>query len=540
MKEYPTRSYPYRPLPDLPSSGVGPGSGPPGGPPELKARLVGVDPDAGRALTSGEFARLADPFALLVLKRDKFPKTLRELIDILDADPAGLPAQRVFIVSEWGQIPLTGATQQFRRGLRYAIARGKAGAPGADLLISAPPPSDSAEVFLQVAGWDSVNEVFHYYERGEGGATWFWEGDSWHALTAPTRGKGPFDSHVNGAPVMKELKEPWLHWSSIAQEIVRENFPPAHPVQRANETSLFNTGQSAHLLQLQIVQPGVRRWTTARMRRVLAEPQGITDPEALLRQLLTSTTVNIASAKERSRSTEPEIRIPETMFADVDTLVDILLPDANINTVTIPRPIYEQAVAAQQLALRDTQQGFTQPGDTFFAWPVPERGFEDIVVVQALVQRGVLSAQFATALLMIDFSNPIDSPRRAALMRHVPQGPIPATGAQGLQIAMMRSIEAAAAAEANAADEAEILQIMRLPDGEWQSETKNRISALFTAVAARAKSLDGAIDYLKLADWRRRSCRKNRKLFEFRLTLPFSVAADNAPPVSLLPDGHIA
>jgi hypothetical protein len=258
MNEYPTRSYPYRPLPESESAtaGFGAGSGAPGGPPELKARLVGVDPDAGRALTPAEFARLSDPFALLVLKRNKFPKTLQELLGILDADPAGLPAQRVFLVSEWGQIPLTGATQQFRRGLRYVIARGKAGAPGADLLISATPPSDSADVFLQVAGWDSVNEVFHYYERGEGGATWFWEGDSWHALTAPTRGKGPFDSHVNGAPVMKELKEPWLHWSSNAQEIVRENFPPAHPVQRASETTLFNTRQSAHLLQIQMSSPG--------------------------------------------------------------------------------------------------------------------------------------------------------------------------------------------------------------------------------------------------------------------------------------------
>ena len=74
-----------------------------GGHPNSRQDWSEVDPDAGRALTSAEFARLSDPFALLVLKRDKFPKTLQDLLGILDADPAGLPAQRVFIVSEWGQ-----------------------------------------------------------------------------------------------------------------------------------------------------------------------------------------------------------------------------------------------------------------------------------------------------------------------------------------------------------------------------------------------------------------------------------------------------
>jgi hypothetical protein len=380
--------------------------------------------------------------------------------------------------------------------------------------------------------------VFHYYERGEGGATWFWEGDSWHALSAPTRGQGPFDSHVNGAPVMKELKEPWLHWNSVTQEIPRENFPAQHPISLPSETAFFERRESAHILQKQIVEPSVRKWTDARFSRVLAPASGIVDPVALMRQVVTATSVNIASARQRSRSSESVIRVPSTMFADTDTLVDVLLPDIDTPPVAIDRPLYEQAIATMQVSLRDTRQGFTRAGDAFFAWPVPERAFEDIVVVEALLRNNILSAQFVTALLMIDFSNPIDSARRAALLRHVPAGPVPPRGPAGLQHGMLQSI-AATAANGGASDEADIMRFMQLADGAWQADAGRRISALFDAVRRRAATPSGVADYLRLADWRRRSFRRKRRLAEFDLTLPFSSIADDAAPVALAPDGRV-
>jgi len=450
-----------------------------------------------------------------------------------------LPAQRVFLVSEWGQIPLTAATEQFKRQLRYVVARGRTGEPGADLLISTAPPSDDPDTFLQVAAWDEVNEVFNYYERGKGGATWFWEGGSWDALSAPTRGKGPFDSHVNGAPVMKELKEPWLHWHSVQQGISREHFPPQHPVQRASEKAFIDNAESAHILQTQIVEPAARKWTKARLKRLLVDGAGIADPAALMRQVLTATSVNIASARQRSVSTEPSIRIPITMFADIDTFAGLLLPDLDIPLVNVTRELYEQAIADMQVSLRDTAQGFNQPGDAFFAWPVPERAFEDSTVVEELVHNQVLSEQYTTALLMIDFPNPIDSARRAALMRHVPAGPVAARGDGGLERLMLQSIAAAAAAPGSGSDEAEIAQFMRLGPGEWQENASQRIVALFQAVAARAATLPGVLDYLRLADWRRRSFRRDRRLAEFKLTLPFSSVADQAPAVALTADGRV-
>jgi hypothetical protein len=540
---YPSRTYPYRArrAADVSLEGVAVGTPIPAGQPGLKARLVGIDPPSGRDLTIDELARLSDPLALLLLKRGTFPTTLQELLNALNAfnnDTAGLPLQSVFMISEWGQIPLNSATQNLVRQLRYVVARRNAASAGATVLVSTAPPSDDRDIFLQVAAWDSDNEVFHYYERGRGGATWFWEGNSWHALTSPTRGNGPFDSHVNGAPVMKERKAPWLHWNSVTQEIPRENFPAQHPINCASETALFNSRQNADLLQTQIVEPAVRRWTDARLRRVLA-PTGISDPAALIRQALTATSVNIASAPERGQSTEVGIRIPSTMFADTDTLVDILLPDTAISPIKVPRPIYAQAIAGLKVSLRDTQQGFEQPGDAFFAWPVPERAFEDIVVVDGLVQSGVFSMQFATALLMCDFSNPIDSNRRAALMNHVPSTTVDATGNNGLQAKMLQSMEVTAAAKGAGSDEAEIGRFMRLSDGQWQADAQQRITSLIDVVIARAGTPEGVSDYLRLADWRRRSFRRNRHLAEFDLSLPFSSVADDAPGVELTLNGRV-
>jgi hypothetical protein len=102
----------------------------------------------------------------------------------------------VFLVADGGHIPWSVSTDQLARGFRFAVARGTG---EFTLLISASTALDSAAngAFLQVLGWDPSNAVFHYYERLDG--TFFWAGMSPHALADGTRGKGPFDSHVNGS-----------------------------------------------------------------------------------------------------------------------------------------------------------------------------------------------------------------------------------------------------------------------------------------------------------------------------------------------------
>jgi hypothetical protein len=235
--QYPTRSYPYRARLDRagpdPSRDLDVSFGESVETPDvpgLKARLVGVDPYAGRDISPGELERLDDPLARLLLKRGTFPRTLQQLLDALNAfngDPGGVPHQNVFFISEWGQIPLNSTTARYPRQIRYILTRGRNEIGAADILVSTAPPSDDAGIFLQVAAWDRTNEVFHFYERGLRTSTWFWAGSSWDALAPPTRGKGPFDSHVNGAPVMKERKNPGCTGTASRKIYRARTFRPA-------------------------------------------------------------------------------------------------------------------------------------------------------------------------------------------------------------------------------------------------------------------------------------------------------------------------
>jgi hypothetical protein len=218
---------------------------------------------------------------------------------------------------------------------------------------------------------------------------------------------------------MKELRLPWLNWNSVAQEIPLESFPLDHPVRTDPP---FAARQSADILERRVVRPAVQRWTRARLDRTFAESGGIAAPRELVQHLLTTTTVNIASSEERSRGSKPEFGLPPTFFLDVETIVNQLgLEITGLGQAfQVRRPFYERALVAVGVALKDSDSGFRQDGDAFFAWPVPERAFEDCVVVAELVRRGVLSAGLALALLMVDPWNPIDSPQRARLIAYVP------------------------------------------------------------------------------------------------------------------------
>ena len=65
---------------------------------------------------------------------------------------------------------------------------------------------------MQLAAWDDKNGVFNYYLREQRPSEtskrqeWVWAGNSENAFTDGSRGEGPFDGHVGGSLVMKELR----------------------------------------------------------------------------------------------------------------------------------------------------------------------------------------------------------------------------------------------------------------------------------------------------------------------------------------------
>ena len=149
--------------------------------------------------------------------------------------------------------------QTLQRGFRFVVARGKRSSRcsfSSTLIDSRQrriPPDHRV-------GRQTRSSI--YYERLFG--TFFWAGMSHHALEDVTRGQGPFDSHVNGSLVMKELRSPWMHWHAPQAGINQDAFAPDDPLPN---DPLFRARVTAERLETQVVRPGIRRWNAARVAR---------------------------------------------------------------------------------------------------------------------------------------------------------------------------------------------------------------------------------------------------------------------------------
>ena len=486
--------------------------------------VMGVDSEP-TVMAQSQLDNLADPMGVL-LRQGKFPLTVHDLLAEVDA--AGmLPLQRSYLAGEAGQIPLT-ETGSLQRDLRFAVTRARAA--NADLLISTSAVGDPAAMFLQVMGWDETAGQFNYYMRLD--HTWVWAGDSYSALAPESRGQGCFDSHVNGSLVMKEFKQPWLHWQSMNATIL---LAPDDPLR---DNPLYQSLSGAEDFEL-TVRAGVSRWTAARLKHAVTPDGRVADLDRLLRQLCTTTTVNLASSVTASsavvRSPATPLTLPLGLWLNVDSLLDDLGLPARFVPPSVPGQLYLDSLVRYDFALVEGE--FRRPGDAFFAFVVPEAAFEDIEVVNQLVRRKMISAHFAASVLMVDFPNPVFSPARGKLLAYVPTAAtLDPAGGVSQQVADV-IVEAAGSLSADS-PEAQFAANWRLADADWRDVFVDRIQNYMNAVTARIGTDQGFDDYVRLAESRRREFKSSR-LNEFTLTLPVTNIPPDAPLLQLNEDGTI-
>jgi len=472
-----------------------------------------------------------DPLAALVLFGGRpLPMTLRALLAHLDGGANPLPVQRSFVVADGGQIPWSPETDALQRNLRLVVTRHGAEGQQPDLLVSASTNLDSEREFLQVIGWDETAGAFQFYDRREG--SWFWAGSSWDALAAGSRGHGPFDSHVNGALNMKELKRPWVHWHSQAAQIPDSVLAPGDPF--AAEP-LWTKRSQADEFERAIARPGIQRWTAQRIAR---RTQGavLTALPEFMRQVLGTSTVNLVASPTSfpALAAASRIQLPLTFFVNTDALIDVLDLDPGLAIPSIAAAVYRAALKRFDVAITDGQ--FRFDGDTHFLFVVPEPAYEDVLILQRLVEIGVLSRKLAACLLMVDFSNPVFSRRRASLMRHVP-GEAQVGAAAAFDDIFITAVRAAIDAGTAGPAEAELLANWETPD-PWPPVFEARIRAFMNAVTATIDEADRFARIFELAESRRREFRK-RPLAEFRLTTPVTSIPEDAPLLEFGEDGSI-
>ena len=462
---------------------------------QLVAFVEGMDA-ASRPMSEGEAAqKLRDPFATLVLRKGVFPRTLAEVLKALNdrnGDAGSVPQQRNFLVGEGSQIPFDPAAAQPNRSVRFVVARARAGDTRVLISTAAGGPPGG---FLQLIAWDADAGSFNFYGPGRGDLVV--AGSSKEALTGATRGQGCFRCHVNGAPVMKELKKPWNNWKSQNTTVSAGILPPDSPLRT---DPMFLRPANGEELESEIIRAGVRRWDAARVPKMLVGGE-VRDAPTLLRQLFDSTTVNLVSSPSESRANTPQVLLPLEFFLNRDALFNVvgLASPPEFQPPSVPRDVYRAALQRFEFAL--ASGAFRQPGDTHFAFLVPEPAFEDVNALREMLARKLIDRKFAASVLMVDFPNPVFSPARRRLLEYIPTaGTIRPDGSSDLPERIAEAIAEAAKALPVESPERQFLANWGLPDADWEATYASTDPIVPRCRAGPTHQAGGIRRYVELAE----------------------------------------
>jgi len=354
-------------------------------------------------------------------------------------------------------------------------------------------------------------------------------------VTEGTEGKGPFESHTSGNFLMKELRAPWLHWHSPDAGILPSVFAPNNPLRRHPWfRGLEPLG--AVTCEAEVARPSIRRWTRVRFAALLSGGGVITRPSRVMSQIVGTPTVNLITSHTEGRAgaVSEDVDLPQTFFIDSEGLTEILGLQAP-PPFEVKSKVYAESLRTFGFRVTDGEK-FDRPGDTHFAFAVPERAFEDVAVMAEAIRVGLLTERFAACLLMTDFANPIFSSRRARLLRHTPKTATVTAGQSTFSEEMATAIVAAARQAGKGSPEAEFATGWAKGEG-WKNEFNGRLANYYAAVTTRLKSQNGFNDYCRLAESRRENLR-SMPIFES----PLLLATTNILPseLAMRPDGTIA
>lgn len=483
--------------------------------PKLFSFVMGIDAHP-RPMPPAEVEALGDAFTQHILLKGAIPHTLQELINAIEAikPPDAFTIRKMFLVAEGGQHHINNPA--FELNARIVFTWQKSNAHPPDIMLSTVPVLDHPDSLLQLIGWSQKDQAFHFFERKN--RVWAWAGNSFHALNPLSRGQGPFDSHINGALVMKELKLPWAHWHSQNSTIPRANFDSQSEFNTKPPFAVLNGAEELEA----IVKTGVRRWLKTRIQSDIKNAE-FTNLPTYLRQIVAPTTVNlISSSTEFHRAERVTILLPSTFFFDLDGL-EFALSEIDMFNEAIPGEkleingaLYKQK--ALELNMNVTSEDNIQlKGDTHFCFLVPERAFEDTEAAKQLVEQKIISAKLLLCILLVDLSNPVDSDKRAALMQYCPESVPLQAGKFTFDEVWVQNISAAGKAAGSL--EAEFLSYWN--EADIVTRAAKELRAYFNNVQQRLSDPVYVEKLMRLAEYRKGvfKRRKLEELNEFKSTL---------------------
>jgi hypothetical protein len=283
-------------------------------------------------------------------------------------------------------------------------------------------------LMMELIAWDYTKELYNFWELIGDGKTgqWKYRGDSNDILAdvaevyltkdRPKFGKRLRCSacHTLGGPIMKEIDEPYNDWHSgndplplgtwkLDEGEGKEATNPRHVA-----ALLYKNAGHPSRMAGEVVK-GIDKLIQARVwhKDKLNMRHQLRSLFATMEINLASDTVPFSKRVKDGRA----VQLPQEFFVDAFF--------AGQQQIPVDLKVYQavlQKVNAR-FAAKET------PGlvESYHAFNVPVRSWIDHVVRVELRAQGLLDRQMIASVLAIDFTTPIHSKKRAALLRFVPE-----------------------------------------------------------------------------------------------------------------------
>lgn len=355
---------------------------------------------------------LKDPIAQFVLRAEgSCPRTVAEVMAVLaqrDGIDCSVPTGTgTALVSETAQV--TGIPDDFRAiSLRDCGGRGEHG-----LAISMAGLHGDAESLpddAEFMAFDTTLGSFAFYTLQ--GGVWTFHGTS-KDMVAPGSKSRCAQCHVDGGMVMKELDTPWVHWEGDADT------PGA--AQLIDDIDALGTRRTGADLE-QTVLAANREWTEIWLKDLLLAG----DLRRVLEPLFCGKEFNVGTAAKAAG--DPVRFVPAEALVD-----DAFDRGAFPLQINVTPQAYDAAIAAANQRVQRGGKALVGPDgksvrDTHFAMAFVQRARADQQFVERLQQVGVVDEEFVLDVLAVDFTRPVFSAERCALLDFVPPLPKLASG----------------------------------------------------------------------------------------------------------------
>ena len=282
---------------------------------------------------------------------------------------------------------------------------------------------------VEIIAFDDVDGVFNYYKEIQGQMHFF--GSSQDFVTAGPGGpsltntRGCANCHPGGGINMKELQSPWTHWSQ------NDNIVGADVLVRSR-SAFMGTLRSGADMEGSVAEPGNDKWNISKAK--FLSTVSTADLESARSKLGDDDMSSGDRADIARRGLKRNLNATQTMLQPLFCTVQVNINNSGGQS-TIPSQIFmsnrsglfggpRKSFSSAELTAALTAIGSRVDGvsnnELTTPFMVLEPSHEDQSYINQLVALGVLDQGFVKDVLMIDFTRPVLSDDRCALLDLMP------------------------------------------------------------------------------------------------------------------------